>query len=64
MKTTKYLVKAYCQDNISPEKAAQYNREYKITAENESIAEDKADKKYKKEMGFEADTVEVINILG
>ena len=60
MKT--YKVAAYCQDGVmtATQRADRY-KEYEVKAKDESDAEDKAEREYYKEMGFKADTVEVIN---
>ena len=59
MKT--FNVAAYVQDgSYTPQQRASMYKEYTVKADNESKAEDKADKLYHDEMGFAADTVEVI----
>ena len=60
MKTFK--VAAYAQDgSYTATQRANMYKEYEVKAKDESDAEDKADKLYYKEMGFKADTVEVIS---
>jgi hypothetical protein len=59
MKT--YKVAAYVQDGgYTPTQRANMYKEYEVRTKDESDAEWKADSLYYKEMGFKADTVEVI----
>lgn len=57
----KYKVAAYCQDEPRFENVQKFYTEIEVRANNESEAEDKAERKYKDLFGFTPDTVEVIS---
>lgn len=55
----KYSVDCYCQDDPAGNR---HFKNYTITAQDSSEAESKADKRYKNEKGFNADTVEAFEV--